>query len=356
MRGPLVLVGFSGGVDSSVAAALLQEQGYRVRGVMLDLWRESEGCQTDPENCPAAVAARVAEKLGIEFELRDWREEFRRRIVDDFTAAYARGLTPNPCVRCNSEIKFAALLRLAGEYGASFVASGHYVRRLAAGGEIELHRGEPRKDQTYFLWRLARQNLPRILFPLGELSKNEVRDMAARLGLASADRAESQNVCFIPGSLREFLAPRLETKPGPLVDLESGEVIGEHAGAAFYTVGQRKGLGLWKSHLERYVVEVRPQSNEVVVGPRRAVMHGGLEAGELNLLTENLPQEVEAVVRYRARPVRARILELDEKNGRLALAFAKPQFAVTPGQSVALYRGTRLLGGAVIERALTAQR
>lgn len=355
MTGPLVLVGFSGGVDSSVAAALLKEQGYRVRAVMLDLWRESESCQTDPKNCPAAAAARVAEQLGIEFELRDWKDEFRRRIVDEFTAAYARGLTPNPCVSCNPEIKFAALLELAEEYGASYVASGHYVRRLL-GSEIELHRGEAKKDQTYFLWRLERQSLPRILFPLGELTKNEVRQRAADLGLASASRAESQNVCFIPGSLREFLAPRLESQPGPLVDLETGEVIGQHAGAAFYTVGQRKGLGLWKSHLERYVVEVRPQSNEVVVGPRRAVMHGGLEAGELNLLTGDLPGEVEAVVRYRARPVKARVVEIDETAGRLRLHFAEPQFAVTPGQSVALYRGTRLLGGAVIERALPAQR
>lgn len=355
MSKPLVLVGVSGGVDSSVAAALLQEQGYRVRGVMLDLWRESEQCRADPENCPAASAARVADQLGIEFELRDWKSEFRRRIVDDFTTAYARGQTPNPCVRCNAEIKFAALLQLADEYGASYVASGHYVRRLL-GSEVELHRGEARKDQTYFLWRLKRQSLPRILFPLGDLTKDAVRRRAAELGLASAGRAESQNVCFIPGSLREFLAPRLESRPGPLVDVETGETIGEHAGAAFYTVGQRKGLGLWKSHLERYVVEVRPQSNEVVVGPRRAVMHGGLEAGELNLLTEDLQGEVEAVVRYRARPVKARVEELDAAAGRLRLRFAEPQFAVTPGQSVALYRGTRLLGGAVIERALPAQR
>ncbi|WP_457630393.1 tRNA 2-thiouridine(34) synthase MnmA [Oceanithermus sp.] len=353
MKEPLVLVGFSGGVDSSTAALLLKEQGYRVRGVMLDLWRET-ACDDDPL-CPVASARRVADRLGIEFELVDWKGEFRRRIVEGFAAAYARGETPNPCVRCNAEIKFAALLELAAASGAAYVASGHYVRRLETAAGVELHRGDPAKDQTYFLWRLGRDDLPKILFPLGEMSKAEVRRRAAAAGLASAGRAESQNVCFISGGLREFLAPRLESRPGPLVDLESGEVIGEHAGAAFYTVGQRRGLGLWKSHLERYVVSVDTKRNLVVVGPRRALEHRGLAARELNLLVEPaaLYGSLEAVVRYRSQPVAARVTDLDPASGRLELRFAEPRFAVTPGQSVALYRGSRLLGGAVIERALS---
>ena len=349
---PDVYVGLSGGVDSSLAAYLLKQAGYRVHGVLLDLWRETASCEYDPD-CPAHAAARVAEELGIEFTILDWRERFRREIVDEFSAAYARGQTPNPCVSCNPRIKFRALLELAGASGLA--ASGHYLRRREGPRGPEMHRGEAGKDQTYFLWQLQRGDLARLLFPLGELTKSEVRRRAAALGLASAHRAESQNVCFITGSLREFLAERLPAEPGPLIDLESGAVIGEHAGAAFYTVGQRKGLGLWKSHLERYVVEVRPQSNEVVVGPRRALEHGGLEAAGLNLLAEadEIRGEVEAVVRYRSRPVAARIEELDVSGGRLRLRFAQPRFAVTPGQSVALYHESRLLGGAVITRALT---
>ena len=337
----------SGGVDSSVAAALLQRQGYQVLGAMLDL-RSDAG-----EDDSALQSAReVAQRLDIPFEILDRRGEFAERVVTPMVKAYAAGETPNPCVGCNATIKFAELLRYADSVGAELVASGHYARRR---GAAELWRGrDAAKDQSYFLWRISRAELARLRFPLGESSKAAVRQLALALGLPSARRRESQNICFVKGKFKDFLASRLEARPGPLLDLASGEVIGEHAGAAFYTVGQRRGLGLWRSHLERYVVEVRPASNEVVVGPREAVLWRGLEAEGLNLLADagELEGEVSAQVRYRARAQKARLSSLDLEKGVLSLVFEEPQFAITPGQTLALYRGERLLAGAFIKRAM----
>ncbi|RIH88739.1 tRNA-specific 2-thiouridylase MnmA [Meiothermus luteus] len=349
--GKRVLAAMSGGVDSSVSAALLKEQGYEVIGAMMRFWPDNkqEDCfETCCSPDAAYEARRVADILGIPFYLLDYREEFQEKIIGPFIAGYRAGQTPNPCVNCNTRVKFDSLLRKARMLGCDYVATGHYVINREGG----LYRGDPRKDQTYFLWGTPKEAIPHMLFPVGHLEKPQVRALAERFGLPTAKKPESQNICFVQGDLREFLARHIETRPGPLIDLETGAQIGEHSGAQLYTVGQRKGLGLWKSHLERYVVRIDVARNEVVVGPREACMWGGLEAQEVNLLLEpeELPERLEVQVRYRTRPVPARVEEITP--GRFSLRFEEPQFAVAPGQSAVLYHGERLLGGGVIVRPL----
>ena len=350
-----VLVAMSGGVDSSVTAYLLREAGYEVVGAMMRFWPEEppkpsleppagrawESCCT-PE--AAYEARRVAELLGIPFYLLDYRETFAEEILQPFLKDYARGRTPNPCARCNTFVKFGALLKQARRLGLDYVATGHYVRRE---GEALLRGVDPRKDQSYFLWGTPKEALPHLLFPVGGTTKAEVRALAEKAGLPTARKPESQNLCFVAGDLRSFLKERLKPRPGPLVDALTGEVVGEHQGASLYTIGQRKGLGLYKPHLERYVVGIDPVANVVYVGPKEACLWQGLEGEEANLLAQP-PEEVEVQVRYRTPPVRARVESLSP----LRLRFLSPVFAVTPGQSAALYQGERLLGGAVIRQGL----
>ena len=352
--GPTVLVAMSGGVDSSVAAALLVEQGYRVIGATMKTFCYS-GTASHAKTCCGLDgimdARRVADHLGIAHYVFDMEESFTASVMDDFVAEYVAGRTPNPCVRCNSNTKIPDLLRRGRALGADLIATGHYARvRREEGATPELLRGlDEDKDQSYFLWGVPAEVLERMLFPVGHLTKGEVRDRARRLGLTTADKPESQEICFVPtNDYTDFLADRLgpdhtALSPGRIVT-HDGETVGEHDGYARYTVGQRKGLGGGFPR-RLYVIGTRPSTNEVVVGGEDALLREEVELGDLNWLAE-APRAGEAVhvrLRHRAPRVAARILEAG--SGGVTLGLAEPQRAVTPGQSGAIYRGDVLVGG-----------
>ncbi len=351
-----VLVAMSGGVDSSVAAALLVDQGYDVVGATMKLFCYGDEvpdrpcCSLDSIN----DARRVCERLGVPHYVLDLEDRFGRDVVRDFVDEYARGRTPVPCVRCNTFTKFRDLLRTADLVDAAWVATGHYAR--AEGGAL-LRGRDASKDQTYFLWGVDRAVVRRMLLPVGGLTKAETRAVARRLGLpAVADKAESQDVCFVPDGdhtkvIRRTLgadAPSLA--PGPFVTLD-GRVVGEHGGHARFTVGQRRGLpGGFAEPM--FVVAIRPADRAVVIGPREALLGRGVVARGVNWLADVPPlgAEVAVQVRHRARAVPATLVRAAA--GEVELALGEPVAAITPGQSLVLYDGDRVLGGGVIEAAL----
>ncbi|WP_272976366.1 tRNA 2-thiouridine(34) synthase MnmA [Deinococcus geothermalis] len=348
-----VLCAMSGGVDSSVTAALLKDAGYQVIGAMMRFWPDDKRVDTFDTCCSpdaAYEARRVAEQVGVPFYLLDYREQFQHHIVGPFLSEYAQGRTPNPCVNCNTKVKFDELVKKAKMLGCRYVATGHYVKRVEReDGSVEFHRGDdPRKDQTYFLWGTPREALPFILFPVGELEKPRVREIAAEKGLLTARKPESQNICFVPGKVQDFVAEHLPQRQGLIREIRTGEVVGEHLGTQFYTLGQKKGLGLYQTHRVRHVVHLDPETNTVWVGDYEDCLWTGLKAEGANYLLDlaELPREVEVQVRYRTKPVRATVLHADEHG--FELQFEEPQFAVAPGQSAVLYTGTRLLGGGLI--------
>lgn len=258
-------------------------------------------------------------------------------------------------MNCNTKVKFDALVKRARMLGCEYVATGHYVRRVDRQGPdgetvVEFHRGDdPRKDQTYFLWGTPREAMRHILFPVGQMEKPRVRELAEQYGLLTAQKPESQNICFVPGTVREFVSEFVPQAAGRIADIHTGEVVGEHLGTQFYTLGQKKGLGLYKTHEVRFVVHLDPATNTVWVGDHADCQWTGLRAASANYLVDlaDLPHEVDVQVRYRATPVRARVVNADEQG--FELAFSEPQFAVAPGQSAVLYDGPRLLGGGLIE-------
>jgi tRNA-specific 2-thiouridylase len=355
-----ILVAMSGGVDSSVAAAMLVEQGYDVVGATMKTFCYS-GTDAHPKTCCGldgiADARRVSDMLGIPHYVFDVEEDFTRDVIDDFVSEYARGRTPNPCVRCNSNTKFKDLMKRGRVLGCDAIASGHYVRiDHGTGSTSALYRGvDASKDQSYFLWGLPLEMLPHLRFPLGDLTKPEVRDRARELGLVTAEKPESQEICFVPsGDYRDLLEKRLETRhpalePGLIVKRD-GEVLGEHEGYANFTVGQRKGLGGGFDQ-PLYVIEVRASSREVVVGTAEDGASQGVEIGELNWLTTPPPENssIRVQIRYRADAVPATVRSTD---GRVILTFDEAQRAVSPGQSAVFFEGERVLGGGRIERAL----
>jgi tRNA-specific 2-thiouridylase len=351
-----IMVAMSGGVDSSLAAALLHEQGHAVVGVTMHLWDDDDERLAESLCCAqemAESARRVCAQLGVPYYVFNYQREFRRHVMDYFVQAYAQGFTPNPCLECNREIKFRALLQRASALGFEYVATGHYARVARRDGAYELHRAVDRdKDQSYMVYMLGQADLARLLFPIGELTKPQVRELAAARGLASADRPESQDICFVPGGdyrnlLREEAPASL--RPGPIVDMQ-GRELGRHDGLPLYTIGQRRGLGLGGGQ-PRYVVDLDVARNALVVGPPEAILRDRLEVDRASFVGGAAPAEpfsCEVQVRAHADPAPATVTPLP--GGRLAVQLAEPLKAITPGQAAVLYAGDRVLGGGRIVR------
>jgi len=342
--GRKVAIALSGGVDSAVAAALLQRQGLDLLGVHLRL---------SPSATPQDRVEALAQYLGIPLTGLDLQTEFAREVLDYFVSEYARGRTPNPCVRCNTAIKFGHLWEHLKKSGVTHLATGHYARiDLDDHGVPGLFRGvDRRKDQSYFLSRLPLSLLPNLLFPLGRMTKEEVRRFSHEAGLpVREDQPESMELCFIPtGGYQEFLQARrgFEGSPGDFVD-SRGRLLGRHRGVESYTVGQRRGLGI-PAREPFYVIDIQPETNRVVLGHREELLAPGLIATGMNWLIPPPAGEIEAaaVIRYRHPGVRARITPRGD--GSVQVAFETPQSAVAPGQAVAFYDGDRVLGGGWIE-------
>lgn len=364
-----VLVAMSGGVDSSVAAARLMAQGYDVVGVTLHLWDYPDDGSVKGRCCaPEDVhdARRVADVLGFPHYAFDRRELFESEVVTPFVESYLAGETPSPCVRCNRGVKVRELIRLADRLGASRVATGHYVRVEERGGDVELFRARDlAKDQSYFLHMLPDATLRRLMFPLGELGKPEVRAEALRLGLPGAKKGESQELCFVPtGRYDELVEARAaaRVRPGPIVGPD-GRVVGQHAGVHRFTVGQRRNLGVAVG-ARAYVVDIDVPSGTVRLGDRDELSCTEAWVSELSLRDRvRLPFSCEVAVRYRGRTVRARV-EADSARsdsarpvgpGPVKVVFQGPVHAVVPGQFAVFYDGDRVLGGGVIEKAVTAR-
>jgi tRNA-specific 2-thiouridylase len=366
--GTRIVAAMSGGVDSSVATSMLVERGLDVVGITMKNFCYSEVPEeyADAACCSLAAiedARGVARTLGIVHHVLDFEGPFRQAVMDPFVAEYAAGRTPNPCVRCNRLVRFPGLWRKARLLGAVGVATGHYARavRPADGGPVELRRPTDRvKDQTFYLWGLSPQLLERAFFPLGQLTKGEVRARAKELGFNTADKPESQDICFIPdGDLRGFLTryqkahPKVAAgdrfAPGA-IRMASGERVGTHAGSGFYTVGQRRGLGV-PADEPLYVTAIE-DSNTLIVGAEDELHQRGLETEETNWLGEPAtePFRADVQIRYRSEPASAEITPLPGQ--RAMVRFEHPQRSVAPGQSAVFYVRERLLGGGTIARAL----
>lgn len=349
-----VFVGLSGGVDSSVAAALLKEQGYNVSGVFLKCWSIEFAGFGEPGDCPwerdQADAQAVAEKLEIPFRSFNLEQEYWKNVSKPMIDGYALGLTPNPDVLCNKEIKFGLFMEYALAQGADFIATGHYVRKSK---NNELLRGvDPNKDQSYFLWMLTQEQIKHSLFPIGEYTKKEVRDLAKKYGLPTAEKPDSQGICFVGKiTIKEFLKHYIKEKPGDVLTTR-GKVVGHHDGAAFYTKGQRKGVGLYGAETPYYVAKKDMATNTVIVVPPsdlEDLYQKDANIKDINWISGKRPQfpfKCSCRIRYRQELQDCTIIKA--RDTEAAIIFSKPQKAVTEGQSIVFYKDDLVLGGGII--------
>ena len=354
-----VVVAMSGGVDSSVVAAMLHEAGHDVIGITLHLYgqgRRRAGAKTCCAGQDVYDARRVADQLGIPHYVLDYEQRFRDRVVQDFADRYADGVTPVPCVLCNQRVKFRDLLDTALELDAEWMATGHYVRRVEGACGPELHRAaDATKDQSYFLFATARSQLERLRFPLGGLSKDQTRQAAARAGIGVAEKPESQDICFVPGgNYREVVRSlRPDTAaPGEIVHVD-GRGLGRHAGIAGFTVGQRRGLGVTDAGRPLYVIRIDTSARRVVVGPKEALGVSRITIHDVNWMADEAWEpgaelhDVLLRVRSTHRGARGRVRLLED--GRAEVSFGAPEPAVAPGQAAVFYRESRVLGGGWVE-------
>lgn len=348
-----ILVAMSGGVDSSVAAAMLLEQGYQVEGATMLLFGQdgkgpAEGCGA---SLAIANAKEVADKLGIRHHVFDFTELFRERVMNPFIAAYQAGRTPNPCVMCNDALKFGAFLQKAVQMGFDGIATGHYGRVVYEEGEWRLFLSHSAgKDQSYVLYQLTQEQLSRLMLPLEGMEKQKVRQKARELGLSVSEAKDSQEICFIPDDnyARFLLESGCTASPGDFTDT-SGRVIGRHKGLLYYTVGQRKGLGQ-AFGTPKYVVALDEQNNRVVLGENSETFRQTFTASRVHFIDGKWPQNpVAAQVKIRYSAPAARAMLLPAEPGRVQVVFDTPQRAVTPGQSAVFYDGDRVLGGGIID-------
>lgn len=351
-----VLIGMSGGIDSTVSAILLREQGYDLVGCTFrtfDSIRES--CLAKEKGCCSIEsimeARHNAEQMGFEHHIVDYRDTFREQVISNFISEYNCGRTPNPCVLCNSHIKWGRMLEMADELGCDYIATGHYARISEQDGHHYLRCAvDTKKDQTYFLWRLTEKQLSRTIFPLGDLRKDEVREIARQHGYVKlAEKRESQEICFVPDNdYRRFLRDEgIQTQPGDYVDAD-GTILGRHEGFQNYTIGQRKGLGIALGS-PRFVTRIDAEQNRVVLGDRDDLLTTHATADQIMLIDPDRLRQtpvVQARVRYRSAAVEARV-EIDDN--QLSLHFHEPVWGVTPGQSLVLYQNDLVVGGGILK-------